>query len=249
MQPFLRVCWLASSRTRERAAQAQPDADAVGDYLHAIALSGVTEASAAYQLVEGGPQQRSIMANMERMGRAMDVGEAYSTKPDTLVITALDTLDAAMALEAHLDGRTDDGPLVVASGVYREITFTDGVEDGAEQGFAPAIQFGVFDMRSAADERAVTEWYRDRRLRSFSTLPGGIRARRLVSACGGPAKFAIFYEFVSLEARMQHFEPMNLLDHEVEPVTPAEVGDGARLIADRTVHPPMSPSIGSLLAL
>ena len=120
------------------------------------------------------------------------------------------------------------------------------MDKAPSSGIGPAIQFGLFDMRSEDDRWNVNEWYRTRRLVPVRRLPGAIRARRYVSVAGGPAKFGILYEFVSLEARIEHFEPMNARDHELD--APAPGPDGVvtpRLIADRTVHPPMSPSIGA----
>jgi hypothetical protein len=225
-------------------------------YAGLIGQCSETLDTTVFELAKAGAQQQAIIDTMKSMGRAMDVGEALRMKPDFLVFTELDTLDAGLALQRHLKDRPGktavDGLAVVAHGLYQEVTYTAGpdVDKARKSGIGPAIQFGLFDVRSEDDEWEVNEWYRTRRLVSVSELPGAIRARRYVSVAGGPARFGILYEFVSLEARIEHFEPMNARDHDLE--APAPGPDGTvtpRLIADRTVHPPMSPSIGALLPM
>ena len=233
-RPFLRACWLASSSGDGEG----PSTTAANGYLRLIAAASEVGASRAYRLVEGGSIMQSVKARLADMDL-----DAYEALPDCLVLTECDTLDSAVALDAHLDEATAEGGggshglRVVVRGIYREITFTPGVEEAPASGFAPAIQLGTFNMASADDEWAITEWYRTRRLPSFSTMKGGIRVRRLVSACGGPAKLGVLYEYASLEARLEHFEPLEAVDHDERHPT----------AATRTVHPPMSPSIGSAL--
>jgi hypothetical protein len=220
-------------------------------YVKLIEQCSETLKTTVFELAAAGAQQQAIIDSMKSMGRAMEVSAALRMKPDVLVLTELDTLDSGLALQRHLKdlpGKSAvDGLQVVAHGLYQEVTYTAGpdVNKAPSSGIGPAIQFGLFDMRSEDDEWEVNEWYRTRRLVSVSTLPGAIRARRYVSVAGGPAKFGILYEFVSLEARIEYFEPMNARDHELD--APAPGSDGVvnpRLIADRTMHPPMSPSIG-----
>jgi hypothetical protein len=245
MRPFLRVAWLAAGDGKSGSR------DFAREYVRLIEACSETRETTVFELAPAGARQQAIIDHMKSMGRAMDVSEALRVKPDLLVFTELDTLDAGLALQRHLrdhPGKTaPGGPTVVAHGLYQEVTYTAGpdVDKARPSGIGPAIQFGLFDMRSEDDEWEVNEWYRTRRLVSISTLPGAIRARRYVSVAGGPARFGILYEFVSLEARIEHFEPMNARDHELD--APAPGSDGVvnpRLIADRTVHPPMSPSIG-----
>jgi hypothetical protein len=250
MRPFLRVAWLAASDRKSGSG------DALRRYVRLIGQCPEARETTVFELATPGAEQQAIIDTMASMGRAMKVGEALRMKPDILVFTELDTLDSGLALQRHLEDRPGktavDGLLVVAHGLYREVTYTAGpdVDKAPHTGIGPAIQFGLFDMRSEEDEWEINEWYRTRRLVSISTLPGAIRARRYVSVAGGPAKSGILYEFVSLAARIEHFEPMNSRDHELD--APAPGSDGTvnpRLIADRTVHPPMSPSIGVAVAI
>ncbi len=187
----------------------------------------------AYVLTPKTPVMRSITGRLEHM----DI-DVYDTIPTHVVLTEVDTLDAGLALEAQLRTAGEPDAFVVVHGLYREVTTVEGTLGPPASGFGAAIQLGTFTMRSAEDEWAVSEWYRSRRLPSFSRIPGGHRARRYVSVCGGPAKLGILYEFRSLEDRAAHFEPLETVDHDEDRPT----------AATRTVHPPMSPSVGALLA-
>jgi hypothetical protein len=223
---FLYAAWLHSGGRRDtvaayvRAVRAWPSASATGPH---------ASATAAYTLLPRTPVMQSISERLAHTGV-----ELYPHLPDVVVLAGVDTLDAALDLDAHLQAMP-----VVVRGIYREVVTVAGTAPSPAGGFAPAIQLGTFAMRSAADEWAVTQWYRTRRLPSFSAIPGSIRARRFVSACGGPAKLAVLYEFTSLDDRARHFEPLELSDHdETRPTA-----------ATRTVHAPMSPSIGAALDL
>ena len=67
---------------------------------------------------------------------------------------------------------------------------------------APCIQLGSFNCER--DEADMLAWYAQRRMPAMTRLPGCVRTRKLASVCGW-AKHAILYEFVSLDARNQHF--------------------------------------------
>jgi hypothetical protein len=220
-KPFLYAAWLLADGDINRSP------GMVAAYVHAIRAWPAAGAPAAYALLPRTPVMQSIN---DRLAHT-DV-ESYAHLPDIVVLTEVDSLDAALDLDARLQA---PAATVIVRGIYREVVAVAGTTPA--DGFGPAIQLGTFAMRSAADEWAVTQWYRTRRLPSFSTSPGSIRARRFVSACGGPAKLAVLYEFTSLEDRVAHFEPLELVDH-----------DEARpTAAARTVHAPMSPSIGAAL--
>lgn len=217
VEPFLYAAWL----------HAGDEHSAVAAYVRAVRASRGAVAAAAYALVPRTPVMQSINDRL-----AHTSAESYAHLPDVVVLTEVNSLDAALDLDTRLQTMQ-----VVVRGIYREITTVAGT--ASADGFAPAIQLGTFSMRSAADEWAVAEWYRTRRLPSFSAIPGSIRARRFVSACGGPAKLAVLYEFTSLDDRVTHFEPLELSDHDETRPTAAA----------RTVHAPMSPSIGAALDL
>jgi hypothetical protein len=224
-KPFLYATWLHAGGDADR------DLGAVAACADAIRAEPGAGAARAYALLPKTPVLQSIA---DRLAHT-DV-ESYTQLPDVVVLTELDNLDAALDLDARV-GTTP--ATVVVRGIYREVVTVAGTAPAPADGFGPVIQLGTFSMPSAEDEWAVTEWYRTRRLPSFSASPGSIRVRRFVSACGGPAKLAVLYEFTSLEDREAHFEPLELVDH-----------DEARpTAAARTVHAPMSPSIGAALDL
>ena len=66
------------------------------------------------------------------------------------------------------------------------------------------IQLGSFNCANYVDEEEMAEWYANDRFPSLETVPGVIRARKLISVAGW-AKHACFYEFTSVEARNEHF--------------------------------------------
>ena len=217
---FLRAAWVAL-----------PDDDSAPVHRYSTDLqTRGGGAGAVFALQPKSAVMRDITSRLDHMDE-----HRYRTLPTHLVLTEVATLDDGLQLEAALEGPAD--LTVIVSGLYREVTTVEGVLGPPEGGFGAAVQLGTFSMRSAADEWAVSEWYRTRRLPSFSRIDGGHRARRFVSVCGGPAKLAVLYEFRSLDDRRDHFEPLETVDHD----------EGRPTAATRTVHPPMSPSVGALL--
>ena len=113
------------------------------------------------------------------------------------------------ALHAALPG-ADRKMLAMRSGervnIMAEAARVEGPEaKGRESDMAlgPCIQLGSFQC-AWQDEEDMLAWYAQCRMLAMRTLPGCIRTRRLASISGW-AKHAILYEFVSLEARNQHF--------------------------------------------
>jgi len=102
----------------------------------------------------------------------------------------------------------------------------------------PAIQMGSFRTRSVADEFNLVAWYAQYRLPHMSRMPGCIATRKLVSVAGW-AKHSVLYEFVSLEARQQHFQNHESLALDEKVWT--------NKIITYTVHAPGSPSVGHRL--
>ena len=215
---FLRAAWVAGTGA---------DALAYAELVGGQAGAGPT---ATYALTPKTPVMQDITGRLDHM----DV-DAYETLPTHVVLTEVADLDDGLELEAILVRDTSID--VVVAGLYREVATVIGTLGPPEDGPAAAIQLGTFTMRSAADEWAVSDWYRNRRFPSFSRIPGGHRARRYVSVCGGPGKLGVLYEFVSLGDRVEHFEPLETVDHDEQRPSAAA----------RTVHPPMSPSVGTLL--
>lgn len=219
--PFLRASWVAAAGE-----------DAVRRYAAAVADSSSAGRTAAYSLTAKTPVMASITSRLEHLG-----GATYPVLPTHLILTDVESLESALALEEQVPRPDEFAVTIVVSGLYREVATVIGVLGPPDDGPAAAIQFGTFNMHSAADEEAISRWYATRRLPSFAAIDGGYRARRWVSVIGGPARLGVLYEFRSLQDRVDHFEPLETVDHDEDQPT----------AATRTVHPPMSPSVGALL--
>jgi hypothetical protein len=100
----------------------------------------------------------------------------------------------------------------------------------------PAIQMGSFRTKTVADEWDLAAWYVQYRLPAISAMPGCIGARKLVSVAGW-AKHAVLYEFTSLQARQEAFQPHESLALDEKVWT--------NRIINYTVHSPGSPHIGA----
>jgi hypothetical protein len=99
----------------------------------------------------------------------------------------------------------------------------------------PAIQMGSFRTRTVADEFDLAGWYANYRMPAMARMPGCIATRKLVSVAGW-AKHSVMYEFLSLEARAEHFQSHESLALDETVWT-------SRIIK-YTVHAPGSPSVG-----
>ena len=75
---------------------------------------------------------------------------------------------------------------------------------------SPCIQLGTFGA-GTADEDEVMAWYAAYRLPAMATLPGAVGIRKLVSVSGW-AKHGVIYEFVSKQARAEHFRAHEAAD-------------------------------------
>lgn len=100
---------------------------------------------------------------------------------------------------------------------------------------APAIQMGSFRTRTVADEFDLAAWYAQYRLPAMARMPGCVATRKLLSVAGW-AKHSVLYEFVSLEARNNHFHQHESLGLDKAVWT--------NKIINYTIHAPGSPSIG-----
>ncbi len=100
--------------------------------------------------------------------------------------------------------------------------------------FMPGMQMGSFNAGALEDEDELMDWYATWRLPCMEKLPGCVRIRKLVSVSGW-AKHAVFYEFVSVDARNQKF-----VDHEnFNPEKEAWTDKVVR----KLVHAPGSPNV------
>ena len=102
----------------------------------------------------------------------------------------------------------------------------------------PVIQLGSFVYDGDEDE--LLAWYVQWRLPSMQTLPGCIGVRKLVSIAGW-AKHAVLHEFVSVEARNEHF-----VNHE-QKRHPRQAAWSER-ITSQIIHAPGAPNVARRLA-
>lgn len=91
--------------------------------------------------------------------------------------------------------------------VAAEAARVDGPE-AAQRGpgllLSPCIQVGSYDTANPRVEAELLSWYADFRMPALSRMPGCVAMRRYVAAVGW-AKHGVIYEFVSREARAQHW--------------------------------------------
>ncbi len=106
----------------------------------------------------------------------------------------------------------------------------------ASMALSPCIQLGSFNPGPApGDEENLVGWFTQCRLPLMTKMPGSVRTRKLVSACGW-ARHGILYEFVSVAARNEIS-----LTYEEEHF-PEQARWSDRIV--RTVlHAPGSPSV------
>lgn len=107
-----------------------------------------------------------------------------------------------------------------------------------KQALSPCIQLGSFGA-GTADEDELLDWYANWRLPSMNKLPGCVGIRKLVSVSGW-AKHSVLYEFVSLEARNQHFPDHEKANPEMDAWTD-------RLVR-KLLHAPGSPNVAQRIA-
>jgi len=218
--PFLRIAWL---RQREGLA---PKHRVLLSYVAAIDAAAGVGSSQAYDWIQD--------PEVEGPGRTIP-NEGIGVLPTAFVLTHLNTFDDALDLQRQL--RTAAPPAgfdLVELVVYREIDCKPG-HSPAMGNFSPEVHFGAYNMMKPEDEFGIASWYIDRRYPRFRSGEGSLRVRRFVSACGGAAKFAVFYEFADRKARHAQFSPT---DHEGEAQDP---------VIERTVHSLLSPTIGSAI--
>lgn len=123
-----------------------------------------------------------------------------------------------------------------ASNIMVEQARIDGPDAGRREAgvaLSPCIQLGsfVFD----GDEDELLGWYANWRLPSMTALPGCIGVRKLASVSGW-AKHAILHEFVSAEARNEHFVNHERRHH------PEQAAWSERITA-QVIHYPGSPNV------
>ena len=122
--------------------------------------------------------------------------------------------------------------------IFAEETRVDGPEVAKRgPGITPGtfVQMGNFNVASHTIEDDVGAWYAQHRLPFMAAMPGCIGARKLLATAGW-GRHSILYEYVSLEAREQHFVPHEEQAHDARSWT-------ARVLP-QLVHAPCSPAVG-----
>jgi hypothetical protein len=103
-----------------------------------------------------------------------------------------------------------------------------------EMTFMPGMQMGSFNAGALEDEDELMDWYATWRLPCMEKLPGCVRIRKLVSVSGW-AKHAVFYEFLSVDARNRKFVDHEGFDPKMEAWTDR--------VVRKLVHAPGSPNV------
>ena len=125
-----------------------------------------------------------------------------------------------------------------AAAILAEEIRIDG-PDAAKRGpgltAALVIQIGHFNAPSAQVEDDLGGWYAQERFPLLQKLPGVIGTRKLLASVGSH-KHAILYEFTSLEAREQHYAPLEAQSR--DPAT------WMGRVVPQLMHAPYSPAVG-----
>ena len=194
--------------------------------------------AALYRITGGGTAMDEIAAIVARPGaEEVPPGQQFVLlvgAPDPHVffqprIDLEEPGDAAAMLGERLN---------VRAAVFIEQAYVAGPETAARPKGSvpgPAIQMGSFRTKTTEDEWDLAAWYAQYRLPAISAMPGCIGARKLVSVAGW-AKHAVIYEYTSLQARQQGFQPHESLALNDKVWT--------NRIINYTVHTPGSPHIG-----
>ena len=195
----------------------------------------------AHYVNEGGGHAMRDLGNMlARPGDEVPRGGQFlqlvgAASPHTFFATGAIEGEPHAAFQPRLAQRRN-----VLRSIFMEEARVDGPEVGRRTTGGPpgpAIQMGAFRISSVDAEFRLGAWYAQYRLPSIARTPGAIGARKLISVAGWP-KNAILYEFVSLAARLEHFEnPQEKLALDPKEWT----GQVVRT----TIHIPGSPVIGT----
>ena len=213
------------------------DRDQIAEYMDVLRSVPGVEQTAVYQPA---PRSEAMQAAQRRVSR-LDAPEMESANAWMLaeVEGPVVGLTITEKVGPRPEQRVADGParIVVSQMLFHQTNDVPGVEKG-DGGFAPAVQFGALSTMSVDTEWKLLDWYERLRLQTVETIPGMIRTRRFVSIAG-KARFAVLYEFLSVEARLKGFEE----HHEwrgADPHNPWQLSEFA-------LHCPGAPFVGARL--
>ena len=217
------------------------------DWLHGQHLPGILMRpgvawAAHYEITGGGERMQAIHDLLSRPENDQDIGTGSqflmlvgATSPHVFADPRIDEWENALP---------DPAPGMLArrigtrTCIFVQEEFVSGPEFDARPAGAtpgPAIQMGSFRTKTLDDEFDLAAWYAQYRLPAMSRMPGCIATRKLVSVAGW-AKHSVMYEFLSLEARREHFQNHESLALDETVWT--------NKIITYTLHAPGSPSIG-----
>jgi hypothetical protein len=193
--------------------------------------------SAAFHAEGKSPEMASLVTGLKRL----EVPAMTARPAQAWVLTMLHSIDDALELGSLLDSSGDPALGAISESLLDQQVMVE-VEDvpGVEMGdglLAHTHQFGVIDTTTVAARWELNRWYAHHRMREARNLPGMIRTRRY-SVVAGVARFAVLYEFGSVQARLEGFEALS----------EARAGEAAHpnaAVPTYTVHMPGAPFIGS----
>jgi hypothetical protein len=137
--------------------------------------------------------------------------DAFSVGAETYVTGAPSRFEADLSKQDREMLAMRSGPRGVLAA---ESVRIEGPEAGQREPgslLAPCIQVGSYNTANPDVEAELLSWYADFRMPALSRMPGCIAVRRFMAVVGW-AKHGVIYEFVSREARAQHW-PSLARDH------------------------------------
>jgi hypothetical protein len=228
---LIRVVWLSVADQVYDGASAK-----VAEHVSEVSsLAGVVQAG-GYSVVSGGEAMKELAEGLHRL----DMGpEFHYTPPSYFLVTEIETLEDAFRLEPRFAALSELAPRVglrvLLRALYAPISYVAGPEDHEDRTLSPVVQCGTFSVVAPDDEWDLLDWYEVHKMARFREIPGGVRARRLVSVAG-PTKFGVIYEFGTLEDRERRFEGEEALG--------LDTSHPYGRMVERIRHAPMSPTVG-----
>jgi hypothetical protein len=210
MNPVLYAAWLTPSADGT-------DNPRGGRFVEALKAVGGVGHTALYSVTAGGDAMKPqfVLAELESLDVAVDVGHAFGAS------------SGEPAPEYGLLGQS----------LLHQIDYASGPADVVGGGLSPAVQFGVLNVKDVVNEWQLNETFERYRLKAVASVDGQVRMRRFISVAGF-SKYAVLYEFQSLEARNVAFEKSlgsNALGANKNP---------ASALIEYIVHAPGSPFVG-----
>lgn len=228
---FVRLSWLG-----QRGGSDEFGRVAINRHLNELSKIPTVGRSAAYGVVPLDPVHASLKKNLHMLN------EEPGAPPALIVLSQFRSVEDATAAEDEIRKLSlEASGVVIGRQLALEIAKVQGAHEAEYDGFAPALQIGLYSMDSPESERFLSWWYQNRRFRPFQTLPGGVRARWF-SVIWGPTKYCVIYEFVTREDHSEFIASVESPAHDSTHVT-------GNLIPHTIHHPLLSQSVGVRIPL